>query len=255
VYWFRRAVVLGVALGMVFAVAHLLGGHSTTPTAQPVDAVSSPRPSTSAPVATQPAAPTQTAQAGSAQSGAAKATPTPTPLAVPTGPCAARDVQVRPEVPGRAYAGRTVTFRLVLTTRESPACNWQVSPATVVVKLTSGQDRIWSTQDCPAAVPRQAVVVRKDHETHVDVTWRGQRSDGTCSRSNPWAQPGFYYVQAAALGADPAESQFELRQPVPATITPSPTPDPAGKHGKKKARGGHSGAAKPSGTPSASPTR
>ncbi len=143
---------------------------------------------------------------------------------MPTGPCAAHDVQASPKVLGPAYAGSRVTFRIRLHTTTSPACYWKVSPQTLVVKLTSGPDRIWSTQDCKKAVPTQRVVVRNNHYTPVDVSWRGQRSDGTCSRTTAWAEPGYYHVEAAALGAEPADVQFALEKPQPVTITPSPTP-------------------------------
>jgi hypothetical protein len=125
-----------------------------------------------------------------------------------------------------------VTFALELTTKESPACTWTASPRTVVVRLTSGSDRIWSTQDCKAALHRQQVVVRKDVPATVEVTWKGQRSDGTCSRTNAWALPGFYHATAASLGGEPTDMQFELRQPEPETVTPSPSAQPHGKsHG------------------------
>jgi len=247
VYWTRRVLLLVLALGLVFGIAHLLGsGDGGTSTARPVGATVSP--DSSVPASTADAAP---ATAGgthlkgrSAKAAKAKATKTVTPLAVPTGPCDARDVQVTPGVAGTAHAGSTVTFKLTLRTVESPACTWTVSPSTLVVKLTSGADRIWSTQDCKGAVPDESVVVRKDHDTSVRVSWRGQRSDATCSRTTPWAQPGFYHIEAAALGAEPTDVQFELRDPAPVTITPSPTAEPSKKsHGKSARSSGDPSAA------------
>jgi hypothetical protein len=252
VYWTRRLLVLGLVLGLVFGIAHLLGGRSDNPQARPVAAAAG---STTTPAvgAQAPAAQAPAAQAPAAQSPAgvrqgaapparkrraaeaaasASPTPTPTPLAVPSGPCSPTDVRVEPRVSGTAYAGSPVTFRLRLTTLESPACTWVVSPASLVLRLTSGSDRIWSTQDCKAAIRRQQVVVRKDHATSVEVTWRGQRSDGTCSRTTPWAEPGFYHATAAALGAEPTDYQFELHRPRAVTITPSPKPDPSHRHGR-----------------------
>ncbi len=236
VYWTRRLVLLVLVLGLVFGVAHLIGGGggSGSPSAQPVDAPVGT--STTHPTSTPHATPTEHARPKKTKSkkhrGAkqAKATKTATPLAVPTGPCRPRDVRVDPKVVGTAHAGTPVTFRLRLTTLESPACNWTVSPGSLVVKLTSGSDRIWSTQDCKGAIHKQQVVVRKDHRTKVQVTWHGQRSDGACSRTTAWAQPGYYHVAAAALGAEPTDVQFKLHKPATVTITPSPTVKPAKKH-------------------------
>ncbi len=239
VYWTRRLLLLVLALGLVYGFAQLLGGRSGTPSAQPVGAAagSSSSPSSSAATKVRPAQkvrPAVKAKHKRSRHPAPSPSPTPTvtPLAVPTGPCLPQDVRVDPKVVGRAVAGSRVRFALRLTTISSPACNWEVSPRSLVVKLTSGTDRIWSTQDCKAAVPREPVVVRKDHVSRIYVVWRGQRSDATCSDTTPWAQPGFYHVAAAALGAEPTDVQFELHKPQARTITPSPTPDPSPKKGK-----------------------
>ena len=126
-----------------------------------------------------------------------------------------------------------MTFRIKLTSVESPACTWRVSPEKLAVKLVSGSDRIWSSQDCPRAVPPVDVIVRQEEPAKVDVVWHGQRSDSTCSRTTAWAQPGWYHVQAAAFGGEPSDVQFELRPPVPATITPKPKPEPEPKSNSK----------------------
>lgn len=224
VYWVRRGLVLAVALGMVFGIAHLLGGTDTEPVAESarvVGARADGAGGASEPASTADAKPRKAGKQGKK----AKARKTETPLAEPSGPCEASDVVVDPKVKGLPYAGNRVTFRLKLTTLETPACTWRVAPSTLAIKLVSGEDRIWSSQDCPAAVPTTEVVVRKDHPAKVDVHWRGQRSDSTCSRTTPWALPGWYHVQAAAFGAEPVDEQFELLPPVPVTITPKPKPE------------------------------
>lgn len=217
VYWGRRLVVLVVALALVYGIGHLLSGYPMKPD----------NPS-ARPAAASQASPTEGRSPGSGPTdsandgepdgtGGAKA-----PLAVPTGPCSDSDVRVSPSVGGTAFAGSDVRITLNLTTLESPACTWEVSPDSVVVKLASGSDRIWSTQDCPAAIEAQSVIVRKDAKTAVDVTWSGQRSDDECTRTTLWAQPGYYFATAAALGAEPADQQFELLTPLRPTITPKP---------------------------------
>jgi hypothetical protein len=139
-------------------------------------------------------------------------------------------VQVTPSVDGPAYAGHRVMLTLNLTTLQSPACTWEVSPSTVVLKLTSGQDRIWSTQDCRSAMPHEAVVVRKDQITKVHVLWSGQRSDAECSPSTDWAMPGSYHAVAAALGSDPLDVQFSLGYPPAKTVTATPKPEKPAKN-------------------------
>ena len=123
-----------------------------------------------------------------------------------------------------AYAGRPVVFAMRLTTVAAPACVWDLSARSLAVKVTSGSDRIWSTQDCGDAVPKQSVVVRKDQPATVGVGWSGQRSDSGCTRSTAWAEPGYYHVVAAAFGAEPTDLQFVLQAPPRPTITATPKP-------------------------------
>lgn len=248
VYWTRRVLVLVVALALVFGVAHLLGrggSPSGGPSAQPVGAnqtsagtapvtptVPLTGQTTSLPSDLPSDQPTGRAGVGVTQAptapgqgGSSAAAPS-TPLAQPTGSCVSSDVVAVPSVEGTAYAGKPVVLTLTLTTRTSPACSWEVSASSLVLKITSGPDRIWSTQDCTGAVPKQVVVVRKDAPTTVSVVWNGLRSDAACSRATEWAEPGYYHAVAAAFGADPTDAQFRLAKPQPTTETASPTPSP-----------------------------
>lgn len=204
-------------MALVFGVAQLLGrgaGSEQTPTAQHVSVGSSSDGLT--PSAGATASPLATGKPS--QRPARK---TKTPLAVPTGPCADSDVVAEPSV-GQAFAAHDVRITVSLTTVEAAACNFEVSPQSLAVKVTSGQDRVWSSQDCKAAVLPAAVVVRQDVPATVGVTWSGQRSDADCSRTTAWSQPGYYHVEAAVVGADPSEVQFYLGTAPRRTITPSP---------------------------------
>jgi hypothetical protein len=239
VYWFRRLLVLALAFGLVLGISRLFGGDGSQapdPAAQPASGVATADATPSA-VATSGAVPRGTERPDSGKVGkdrpgknkpgkkkAGKRAPRPLPM--PTGPCRDDDVKIVPTLRENAYAGEDVRLALRLSTYRSPACSWEVSADTVAVRLTSGSDRIWSSQDCPAAVPTEAVVLRKRKATRVDVIWSGRRSDSDCSRSTSWAQPGYYHVAAAAMGSEPESEQFELRSPAPITITPTPTPTP-----------------------------
>ncbi|MEO5711479.1 MAG: hypothetical protein ABIQ59_16850 [Nocardioidaceae bacterium] len=251
VYWTRRLLLVVVAFALVFGLARLLGsGGSGGPTARPVGAT----PSSADAQVTTPGAGSQAIAtgpaAGTGKKRNKKATPTPTPLASPSGACADTDVVTTPSVKGTAYAGQPVVFTMTLATQVSEACTWEVSSRTLVVKVTSGVDRIWSTQECFGAVPKQSVVVRRDHPTTVAVGWNGQRSDTDCTRSTAWAEPGYYHVVSASFGADPVDVQFELKSPVPRTITATPTPSE-----KPSASASASASATASASPSKQPTQ
>jgi hypothetical protein len=224
VYWVRRLLVLGLVLGLVFGISRLFGGGSSgEPTARPASAVQSGSATPSA-VSTADARPGTSPSTGPTP----QRTKTKSPLAMPTGPCRDNDVRVVPDLQETAYAGGAVRLTLRLTTFVSAACTWTVSQETVAVRLTSGNDRIWSSQDCPKAVPEEQVVLRDRSATFVDVTWGGRRSDSDCSRTTQWAEPGYYHVAAAAMGSEPESQQFELHRPV-VTVAPSPTPRPKDK--------------------------
>ena len=80
-----------------------------------------------------------------------------------------------------------------------------------MVKIVSGEDRIWSSQDCPDGDPRdRRSSCAAAQPVEVPVIWSGRRSDEECTALADWALPGFYHVYAAALGSTPTDVQFEV---------------------------------------------
>ncbi len=229
VYWTRRLVVLGVPLLLVVVLARVLGGSSDA-----TDATSGTATQAGAAVETSPApsagptagAPTRT---GNGRKKRQQETAPPEPvLAEPTGPCADSDIIVTPTLVSAA-GGADVPITLNLRTIVAEACTWQVSPQTMTLTITSGNDFIWSTRECPTAIAVQDVVVRQAVDTPVVVTWAdGKRSDETCSGRTDWARPGFYHVEAAALGGEATDVQFELVAPAPAVVTQTAEPEQQG---------------------------
>ena len=229
VYWTRRLVVLGIPLLLVIVLARVLGGSSDgkdagTGTAARAGATidqTSPAPTVG------PTAEVKTGKTGKKRD--QETTPPEPVLAEPTGPCTDSDIVATPTItsaPGGSDIPITVNLRTVVT----EACTWQVSPQTLTLTITSGSDFIWSTRECPAAIPVQDVVVRQAVDTTVVVTWaEGKRSDETCSGLTDWARPGFYHVQAAALGGNETDVQFELVTPTAPVITKTAEPQQGGK--------------------------
>lgn len=249
VYWRRRLAVLGVALLLVIGLARMFGGGGDEPRAENVSAATTATPSTDplgmpltpsdaaspSPGATPGSTPGSTPGATAGPSSAATGTtagpgaPTSTAapvLPAPTGRCSDDDVVVTPSVTG-AQATRTVVVKLTLRTQVTPACTWRASARSLQVKITSGSDRIWSTVDCPRAIPTQDVVVRRDTDATLSVGWSSRRSDEDCSTHTQWAMPGYYHVSVAALGGEPHDAQFRLYRPQPLP-KPSPTATPRG---------------------------
>lgn len=247
VYWRRRLVVMLVALLILFGGARLLGlgGGDEATDEQLVQSSAETevgdegesRPSSTLP--TSDAAATTGDGAGSGANGGkggakakarkAKATALPEPV----GTCLPSDVKAQPVIDS-AVAGREVAIALELSTRDAVACTWEVSPGDLTMKITSGPDEIWTSRQCPKAVPTKEVVLRSSGTTTVEVRWSSRRSDDSCSKLTDWALPGFYHVTAAALAGEPRDVQFELVAPVAPTITASPEPQADADEKKNK---------------------
>lgn len=238
VYWTRRIVVLGIPLLLVVVLARVLGGSSDAR-----DDASGTATQAGATVETTPAptaGPTSEVAPGTGKKGkrgkkrdqaVEEAAPPEPVLAEPSGPCEPSDIVATPALasaPGGADIPITINLRTVVT----EACTWQASPETMTVTITSGSDYIWSSRECPASIPAQDVVVRQALDTSVVVTWSARRSDEGCTKWTDWARVGFYHVQAAALGGQGTDVQFELVAPQPGVITKTAEPQQQG--GKNK---------------------
>lgn len=210
VYWRRRFFVLAVAFSLVFVIARWLtaggdGRSDETPVAEQAGAQVSATQTVTA--GDEPA--TETASSG--------ATSKPT-LAAPEGICDAADVAITPSVAKSSAAGTDVTLTLSLQTLTSEACTWQVSSSNLTVRIAQGGEEVWTTRQCPKAVPSESVVVRRAVATVVELTWAEAReSNAGCTRRADWVLPGDFTIAAAALGGEPAEAEFTLVSPTAET--------------------------------------
>lgn len=223
VYWTRRAIVLGLAFVMVFSLAKLLGGGSDGKSGDTATQASGTQTSGSQTPGPQSSSTGTAGAKPKPASGTAGAKPKPT-LAQPDGPCDPADIKVSPQIEREPNDG-DVRIELALTGKAA-ACTWTASSTSIAVKITSGDDSVWSSQECPALTSTD-VVVRSAVPTLVPFSWNGRRSDD-CDASDAWALAGWYHVVAAALGGEPTDKQFELTRP-PAerfTVTPKPKPKP-----------------------------
>ena len=151
-------------------------------------------------------------------------------LARPEGPCDDDDVLVTPTI-SDAHAGEPVEIVLELTTVEADACFWEVTPESVFVNIQGDDGTLWSSQHCPAAVPTEQVVPRREKAAKVRMWWNGKESDEGCPAWSPWIdEVGSYTAVAAARGSvSPVATPFVLGGAVAPTVTMTPTPTPKGK--------------------------
>jgi len=248
VYWIRRGVVLVIGLLLVFAINKLIGGTREDDHGSAIQVSTSAAQQQEPSVTLGPVAPSKKLRSQAK-----------VPLAPPSGECLDDEVSVLPSVP-RAWAGLPIVIRLALQGTQ-PACTFDVSPESLVVKIVSGSDRIWSSQDCPVAVPMTQVVVRSALPVEVPVTWNARRSGDQCSAGD-WAYTGFYHVYAAALGSTPTDVQFEVtRAPtIHKTRAAKPKPSASASESASATPGTTTGqpssakTSKPVATPAAKPT-
>ncbi|CAM3325448.1 hypothetical protein NODU109028_11770 [Nocardioides dubius] len=217
VYWVRRALVLGTAFVLVFALARLLGGGSdgsseATPQAEQAAAKPTSEVETAPKAETTPSA-GQSGQAGKKTKKAKRSWP------VADGDCLPEEVRVSPEIRSAAAGADRIRIPLTLTT-DREACIFDFSASTVVLKITSGNDKIWSSQHCPTVLGERRVVVRSIRPVRLNVDWNGKRSNEECDpRTAGWAFKGGYHAIAAPLGGEPVDQYFELTQAESKVIT------------------------------------
>ncbi|MGI8523572.1 MAG: hypothetical protein ACR2K3_09745 [Nocardioides sp.] len=231
VYWTRRLVLVATAALLVFGIGRVLTNGSNG-SSGPDRAVQAGSDTSTSPAST--GQPTKTRHPHHAKTSAG---PT---LAAPTGPCSDSDVNVMPSVP-KPIAGGDIKIALDLSSRESPACTWEVSPRTLTLKVTSGADEIWTTRECPNAVPTRSVTVRQTVVRRIHLVWNAKRSDSTCSALTQWAVPGYYHIRVAALGGEPQDVQFQLDAPTAAEVTRTVTAHPTKHHQHHKRHPKHAG--------------
>lgn len=228
VYWRRRLFVLGVAASLVLVIGGMLSGGSDgrDPAPAAEQAAGVPRGAGTADDADQAGQVDGAGEAApsGATSAAVPSSTVPPPPPTPSGPCEASDVVVAPSVTEGSAAGENVPITLTLRTRSTPACTFTVARSTVVVTVSDDKGTVWTTGQCPRAVPTEVLVVRRDTPTNITLAWNARRSDGECSRLTTWVLPGDYDVAAATLGGEPSSSSFRLVKPAPRTITVTEEP-------------------------------
>jgi len=133
-----------------------------------------------------------------------------TPLARPTGPCDPTRVDVAITVDD-TRAGRTTPATLKLTSTDTPACTLAITPDVLVARVSSGDDVLWSSSQCPDDLPARKVVVRHDPPSTYSFTWDGRRSGEDCRPVAGKPEPGGYWVEAAFVGGEPHKAFFDIR--------------------------------------------
>lgn len=191
VYWARRAVVLllliAVTLAVIFALRAVLPGG---------DSVSSPEPAAT-PDRTELASPG--AQASAQPSTAA---PTSSRSADPAvAACAADQIEIVATADKERYRPEaTATLGMTITNTSDAPCAMDVGNGPLELRVTSGSDRIWSSDDCQVEATSDVRTIQPGEAGRMvsSVEWALTRSAPGCKGGAEQVRPGTYRLTARA---------------------------------------------------------
>jgi hypothetical protein len=109
-----------------------------------------------------------------------------------------------------ANVGQGTVATLALTTLDGAVCTLQITPSSMVLRITSGDAVVWTSDDCPNLLPARQIVVRPDPATSYRWRWDGRRSVQSCVSAGTVATPGHYSLQAALVGAGIYQGTFDI---------------------------------------------
>ncbi len=204
VYWRRRiTVVAGVLLFLYVLGSCAFGGDGKkTPSSSGV-AASSARTTPGASTSPKPAA-------SSTSKAATSASPSATAAANPSTPCAKTAIKVTAAANAGSFAaGVEPELTLTVTNIGKTACTRDLGPAQTELQVTSGPDRIWSSDDCAAKAAANPTVLKPEETKTFKVTWKRTRSK-PCDGTKPAAQPGNYRVFGRVGDITSAPDAFRL---------------------------------------------
>ncbi len=190
-YWRRRAVMLLGILVLLLVLRSCASGDDTpertSATPKPTT-TSSPKPSTSP-----------------------SAKPT-TPAPAAPAACADGALKLTSSTDADSYVpGATPKITLVIKNSAASPCRRDLGAGAVELLVFSGEDRVWSSDDCNPSTATAVTVLGAGGTQAVVKTWPGVRSAPGCAGSKDTAKAGTYRV-VARLGSLRAEGViFRLR--------------------------------------------
>jgi hypothetical protein len=242
-YWVRRALVVGAAVVVLaIVIALIVNGTSSGSAVQPnpspsvakTVAAHTPSPSPMASrthtpsslssesaspesTATGSATPSATASSKGKTEGSSKSTakPSPSPTkTTPPGPTACAASALRPTLTGkqRLKPKQPNTFSLSLINGSAQTCVVTVNSTNFELKIYSGRDRIWSTNDCAAVVKPITRKVAREQAVVWTMTWDGHRSRSACRTRPEIPRAGSYFATAQLDGAKPVQLRMVLHK-------------------------------------------
>ena len=171
-----------------------------------------PAPSGSAsgkPSASVPAQPSAKPSSSTAAKPTAAPIPQPSATATVIGTPDCKPAGLRATVKGdrTLSPGQNNTFTVSLINSGAATCLASVTDKNFELKIYSGKDRIWSSQDCGKALAAFDKKLAAGAGVAWKMTWNGERSvkGKECKRGTDTPQAGTYWATAQLAGAKPVQ--------------------------------------------------
>lgn len=176
VYWARRAVLIG-ALVLLIVIGFALF-----------------RPPGTGNVAAVPAPSVTPAQTPTTSTPPATETPTPTP----TGPVVCDQTNSELALAGyqKVKQDGKQAFRVAVTNTGKQPCVLDLKATNFSLLVTSGTDRIWTTDHCAKWVPAKKQTLKSQKSYEFTLQWGVNRSMPDCKQSKTQLRPGTYVASA-----------------------------------------------------------
>jgi hypothetical protein len=183
-YWLRRAALLVGVVVLLLVARSCVGGEggggndtTSTPTTSPT-----PKPSASS-----------SPRAGGAA-------------------CANADLSVTTDTKDEIYPiGGRPQLSVTIKNTSSTSCTRDLGSGAVELLVFSGNDRVWSSDDCTTNKARDVVTLAAGGEKTIPVTWSGKRSKPECAGTRDQAKAGTYRLTARVGTLRSGEAIFRFR--------------------------------------------
>jgi hypothetical protein len=222
-YWARRALVFGAMMVLAVAVTLIINGTSSGSAVR--SNPTPPTPVASMPISESPSSTPTAVNAPSAVRPSASASSTsPAPEATKRKASTKRSAgrgtvdcpaeELRPTLTGkqRLAPKKRNTFQLSLINGSDQTCMARVRRTNFELKIYSGNDRIWSTADCPSVIKPISRKLGSEHAVAWTLTWDGKRSKPDCRSAREAPHPGRYVATAQLEGAEPVKLRMILEK-------------------------------------------
>lgn len=212
VYWRRRMSLL-IAVLVVVAVVAWACSSSGGPDDKPAGAAGShsPAPATDPLLAGLRTLALGTASPTPSASPSSTTSTTPRPKR-PGAPCDEKDLVLHLQGKQQIYAGSARPhFIVTLVNTGTVMCKADVGPRSLEIRITSGDDRIWSTADCVSGPGTDMRQLERGVPYVRTLDWNRRRSSDNCRADPPAALPGTYVATARMGKLRSPKGVFHLR--------------------------------------------